>query len=498
MRDVVQSLGVSGGAIPRILKFASENCDALAVVNPAGRGDILEYTFDSLVGRIADYGALFELYPPGTRVALLFQQSFEAYAAILAAFHSGIIFCPLDPRLPPERLSYCIQQLQPAIVISGTPLNFDTPKDTVLLTPDQLSKGHSLCSGRDCASAYIIFTSGSTGLPKGIEILSSGVEAFLKWAWSNYSIDPGQRWAQFSSLGFDLSLVDILCCLPQGGTLVPFAADVDRAFPTRLIKQAGVNVWHSVPSVIPLLTEYGTVAADSLADLRVATFCGEPLYPQQAKQLLALNPRLSVFNTYGPTEATLFCSCQPVNEEFLSHYTGSSLPIGKPIPGWAFRFSPDANDNLEELWIVSQYVGKGYIAQTPDQERFGCLPTEGGSERAYRTGDLFFRNSAGDVVFARRNDRQVKVRGNRIDLSEIEYQALNFGALEAKALLSTQGLVLFVSPEEIGCERLREHLAATLPSHAIPSLVISLSRLPRNVNAKVDTPELLRLLQRGS
>ena len=475
--------------IRRILAFASQNPTAVSVVSRS-KTDLAQHTFAELVSRIADYASLFVRFEPGVRVALVFRQGFEGYAAILGAIHAGVVYCPLDPSLPAERLSYCIQQLGPKIVLAEAALQTVDLEGTELLVSEDVQHGARLPEGRGWDSRYIIFTSGSTGLPKGVEILSRAVDAFLEWAWSNYKIAVGERWAQFSSLGFDLSLVDILCCLPQGGTLVAFGADVDKLRPSRLIRRAGVNIWHSVPSVIPLLTEYGSVAADSLSPLRIATFCGEPLYPQQVQQLLSLNPGLSVFNTYGPTEGTLFCSCYAVNTESVRNHKATSLPIGESIPGWRFHFEAVSDSTLEELWIVSPYVGKGYIAATPDQDRFTTLVTDGRIERAYRTGDLFSRTDEDGPVFAHRNDRQVKVRGHRIDLAEIEFQALEFGFSEAKAVASQVGILLFAAPQGSREEDVRRHLSRTLPAHAVPTKLVLLDSLPHNINAKVDISEL--------
>lgn len=482
---------MSNKALERILRFAQENPEAPAILSRTG-SDFVHYSYASLVSRISDYAYLFNQFSPGARIALILDAGIEAYAAILGSIYSGVVFCPMDINLPIERISYCIEQLKPQLAIIKEGVEF-LRSDLTVLAPKQIQAGKSLCAPRLHDSCYIIFTSGSTGQPKGVEIALSGVDAFLSWAWSFYAISAGERWAQFSSLGFDLSLVDILTCLPQGGTLVPFCAAVDRALPARLVKMASVNVWHSVPSVVPLLAEYGRTSLDSLSSLRLVTFCGEPLYPHHVKQLLALNANVTICNTYGPTEATFFCSFNRLRS-FDRCPQGQSFPIGEPIPGWRFHLQKSNGEELEELWIVSDFLGKGYITPTRDQERFTQLQIGNRAERAYKTGDLFCRGELNELVFSGRNDRQIKVRGHRLDLSELEFQAMECGASEAKAIASQDGTALFVKIFGKTKTELLDSLSATLPAYAIPGDVFLMEQLPRNLNGKIDSHKLQSIL----
>jgi D-alanine--poly(phosphoribitol) ligase subunit 1 len=260
------------------------------------------------------------------------------------------------------------------------------------------------------------------------------------------------------------------------------------------VKKASVNIWHSVPSVVPLLAEYGRASLDSLSSLRLATFCGEPLYPYHVKQLLALNANITICNTYGPTEATFFCSFNRLSPSDYQRQPAQSFSIGKPIPGWGFHLEKSNDQGLEELWIVSEFLGKGYIAPTQDQERFTQLPIGNCTERAYRTGDLFCRSELNELVFSGRNDRQIKIRGHRLDLSEIEYQAMECGGSEAKAIASQYGVALFVTISGKTKTELLASLSTTLPAYAIPTDVFLMDQLPRNLNGKIDSQKLQSIL----
>lgn len=427
------------------------------------------------------------------RVAVFLSQSSHAYAAELAALYSGRTFCPLEPSYPPQRISHCLSDLgASALITDAAGARQLGPSNLKIIDVASANDATSAPAPRCGDNAYIIFTSGSTGLPKGVQVSRASMNKFLSWSQSFYDVKPGDRWAQFSSLGFDLSLVDLLTCLPMGGTLVPVTSALDRMLPARFIRDFQITVWHSVPSAIPLLVAEAA-PEQALSTLRLATFCGEPLFPQQVEALLQRAPQTTVINTYGPTEGTFFCSYQVIDRDLCAATSGTSLPIGSPIPGWQFEFQRASDDDdLDELIIASPYIARGYISATTDQERFG-VGADANATPFYRTGDLV-RRVGSNIYFARRLDNQVKIRGNRLDLGEVEYHSLRAGAQEAKAFLHDGRVFLaVVLPSAIHTKQLRDDLSAFLPKFAMPADIFELDSLPRNVNAKVDTNALREL-----
>jgi len=421
------------------------------------------------------------------RIAIFLPRGVNAYASEMGALFSGRLFCPIDITHPPDRVAHYLGDLNPKVILtdaSGMERLGKVPFETVDV--EELDGAPSTSPGYG-DSAYVIFTSGSTGLPKGVKVSRRSISRFLDWSISYYGVGAGDRWAQFSSLGFDLSLVDLLTCLLSGATLVPVARSIDRTLPARFVSELEISVWHSVPSLIPLLMREAK-AAEQLRSLRVATFCGEPLMPQQALSLLDAVPHLRLVNTYGPTEGTFFCTSQAVDTELCVATTDGSLPIGEAIPGWGFEFADCGSEGLNELVLSSDYLADGYISPTPDQERFGVNPSTG--TPYYRTGDLVRRD--GDQVFyAERLDNQVKISGNRLDLTEVEYHALAFGASEAKAfVLDNKVAAAVVLPEGLTGAGLTNYLSGKLPTFAVPKEVLIRETLPRNANAKIDTQAL--------
>jgi D-alanine--poly(phosphoribitol) ligase subunit 1 len=407
----------------------------------------------------------------------------------MASLFCGRLFCPLETNHPIDRIVHCLEDFNPKLILTDS-----AGEDTLggLRVPTvnvEDLEGAQIMTHEYGESAYVIYTSGSTGLPKGVKVSRRSMDKFLDWSIPFYQVRPSERWAQFSSLGFDLSLVDLLTCLLSGGTLVPVVATVDRLMPARFVSEFSISIWHSVPSVIPMLVRETVKAPEQLQSLRLASFCGEPLFPQSVMSLLTPAPQVQVVNTYGPTEGTFFCTSQPVDVALCAEIINSSLPIGDPIPGWAFDFAvgPDGDD-LPELILSSEYLSDGYISATPDQAKFG-MDTNTGLP-FYRTGDLVRR--VGDrVFFAQRADNQVKISGNRLDLTEVEYHALQFGATEAKAFtLSNSVFVAVAIPAGKTEEAMSQYFRAKLPVFAVPKDILVRESLPRNANAKIDTQAL--------
>ena len=470
-------------------KIYSAACQAdparIAVIEGQGRFERLTDfgTFRTRAASIAN--AINKSCDTDDRVAVLLPQGADAYAAEIGALYSGRTFCPLEPTYPIDRISYCLRDLSPRVILtdqSGAELARELGIDVIIVAEVD---DKPLASANSGDHAYIIYTSGSTGQPKGVCVSRRSMNKFLDWSWRFYNIGVEQRWAQFSSLGFDLSLVDLLTCIPCGGTLVPVLGN-DRVFPARFLERHRISVWHSVPSVIPMLLAEGNKASEQLKPLRIASFCGEPLYPQQAASILAHAPNIRLFNTYGPTEGTFFCSAKVVDAQLCAKTSQGSLPIGEPIPGWSFEYLPNHELSLDELVIASEYLAEGYITHTPDAQKFSV---NAAGVRTYRSGDLV-RRRGGEVFFAQRVDNQVKIRGNRLDLTEVEYQAYELGVVEAKAFLSDGALYIAVDPGSADVAQLLKHFERTLPRHAVPSDVFLLSPLPRNANAKIDTSAL--------
>ena len=386
---------------------------------------------------------------PETVVGVCLERSVELIVALLGVLKAGGCYLPVDPALPAGRREFMLAD-------AGAALLVDRVDDVA---------GPAGRPGRAAASnaAYVIYTSGSTGRPKGVVAEHRGLVNLLR---SEHG--PG-RVAQLTSVGFDVSLQEIFGAIATGGTLVVFSRAEQRDLPAlpALIEARGINVVHLTPTVLHALD--GPVKAG-----RVVA-AGEELITTGA--LLARLGEARLVNHYGPTETHVA----------LTHAAGRGagpVPIGRPIANArayvldAF-LEPVPAGVTGELYLGGPGVARGYLGRPGlTAERF--VPDPFGRGRLYRTGDLVrFRD--GDVLeFVGRRDRQVKIRGHRIEPGEIE------AALGESVVLVRDGRLVAYVREPVDIQRLR----TVLPPYMVPSAFVTVGQWPRTVNGKINREAL--------
>lgn len=464
------------------------------------RGVLMTYT--ELSSRAHQFAGSIQGASSGAspRVLLALPPSPSAYAAMVGSLIAGGTFCPVHVAGPEDRNAAVCRAFCPDIVLyEETPPPFlnTLPVTTHLmdvLQPSTLILDTPAVERSEVA--YVVFTSGSTGNPKGVKVGRLGFSYFLQVAQSCFDLSPGERWAQFSNLGHDLGVMDVFMALTQRGTLVPLD-EVERLRPATAIRDRRLSVWQSVPSAIELMLRAKQLTREYLAPLRVMSFCGEPLYPHQLEALFKARPDLHVFNTYGTTETTGF---NTISRLTASNYTDSceagAVSIGDEVPGWSIHLRGGDTADEGEIVVASEFLSLGYW-RDEDQTRAAFRQVEFGesrSQRAYFTGDRGVRRSS-RLYCSGRMDRQVKIRGERIELDEVDGQLREAGFPAAYTILKGGELHSFVeSSEDVDQERVRAHLRKSLPFHAIPKSVQSLPSLPRNPNGKIDREALARKL----
>lgn len=409
------------------------------------------------------------------RIIIKTVQSFHSYALIWACYLSEVTFCPVSENTPQERFQYFLTIFKPDFVVEEialasspifTHINDKPATFSVPTNPDH--------------TAYVIFTSGSTGKPKGVKISRKGFENFLSWSTNEYGLVAGDVYGQYSSLGFDLSLMDIFTGLICGCTLIPFATPGAKLRPGIKIKKFGVNFWHSVPTVIDLLNHSGHLQTDFLQTLKVASFCGEKLFPAQLTKMFSVIPELIVYNTYGPTETTLFCTYEKVSRHDYLASSQESVSIGTAITGYQINLL-SSDDGLGEIMISGPYIGQGY--ESEKEFSGGYLSS------SYLTGD-YAELIAEKLYFRGRKDAQVKINGNRIDLSEIDHQLRELGCMAAATVLVQNNLISFVIDPDNSEDMLRVGLAKFLPAYYLPVKIIFCGDFPYLASGKIDLVEL--------
>lgn len=432
------------------------------------------------------------------KVIIDLKQGIEAYALIFAVLNVGGTYCPLNPDSPIERKMQIIGEFDPDFIICETEGNVLEFKSVKAITINEFlieNNNSSIeISYNDEDIIYVIYTSGTTGFPKGSMISRKALNKFLEWSIPAYSLSENDIWGQFSSLSFDLSIVDIFTCLCSGATL--FAMNnipAKKHRPAGIIEKDRITIWHSIPSTIEFMIINERSKIYDFSSLRLMSFCGEPLRKHQIEFLFKKKSDLMIFNTYGPTEGTLFCTCQELKMENYLDYSDYTMSIGKTIPGWNIKLNEVEGYVEKEIIIYGDYIGKGYLGNVQDG-KFKTLVLNNKTVSAFETGDLVMEKN-GNIYFSCRKDRQVKIKGFRVELDEIDFRINELLGLISVTVLKKDTLYSFIEAEsKIDEARLRESLKKKLEPFKIPNSFYFIKKIPRTQNLKVDYNKLIQML----
>ena len=444
----------------------------------------------------------------GSPVIVLGHKAPEMIAGFLGALGSGHPYIPLDDSLPVHR----VQEVER---ISGAPVTL-TPEFIATLPDDETGDARtSFVALRPDNPVYTIFTSGSTGEPKGVVITVGCLDAFLNWMLGEHDFVEGREvFLNQAPFSFDLSVMDLYLSLTTGGTLYSITrrevADFKALF--RSLTECNPTVWVSTPSFVQLCLAERTFAAERLPALRSFLFCGETLLPETAGRLLDRFPDAEVWNTYGPTEATVATTSIRVTREVIA--PGGALPIGRPMPGSDVYLLDEHNavppeGERGEIIIAGPNVSPGYLGR-PDLTARAFF--QAGSQRAYRTGD-WGRQRDGMLYFEGRQDGQIKFHGYRIELADIEANFRAFADVGDCAVVpvvkagAVQFLAAFVGPvgpcpelateATVATDHYRAELAERLPAYMLPRKIYLRPYLPLTANGKADRRQLAEFAVNG-
>lgn len=438
---------------------------------------------------------------PDVVVGLHVERSIDMLVAMVGILSAGGAYLPLRVGDPPDRLRLILEDSGADVVVTsrttdpglagfgGARVLVDAEPGGVPLRPVRRATPENL--------AYVIYTSGTTGTPKGVAVPHRAAERIVR-SGVYADFDPGQTFLHSCPLSFDASVFEIWACLANGGRLALLPDDrtsIDAIVET--VRRFGVTTAWLTPTLFNALVD------DDLLNglgLRQVVIGGEVLStPHLAKAMRSDGPRLS--NGYGPTEAGVFTCCHRFEEADLAY---SPPPVGRPLPGTEVRvldaeLAPVPDGEPGELYIGGDALANGYHNQ-PELTAAAFLPdpTQGPGARLYRSGDIARVLPGGLIQVLGRTDGQVKVRGNRVELAEVESALLDAPDVrQAAAVDREQGgsrvLVAYVVPEPgppPTVAGLRQRLATRLPDYMIPSEFFRIDRLPTTTHGKLDRAAL--------
>jgi len=464
---------------------------------------------------------------PDRIVAICLPRSPEFVIAMFAAMKAGAAYLPIDPTYPAAAVAHMLDDSAPCAVVTtaavrsrlpGTTaaiVDVDRDRSTVAVqsvdAPDRSGLGHH-------HPAYVIYTSGSSGRPKGVLISHGALAAFCEATIQRYKIVPDDRILQFASLSFDISIEEILPTLLSGATLL-LRTDAMAESIDELLHVAGrdrvtvLNLptafWHDL--VDHLDSEHlDTETRDALpSSVRLSIVGGEKVNRHAYERWAELVPGVRWMNGYGPTEATVTSTLFDPAEHpsaMTGARSGTEVPIGVPLLNTRlYVLGPDRSlvprGVAGQLWVGGASVANGYHNRPElTAEKFLADPfdPEHQAARMYSTGDLARWLDTGDVDFLGRIDRQVKVRGFRIEPGEIEANLERQPEI-AQAFVAVRDdvtgdmLVAWVTPKPgatVDGDAVRQALRATSPAHMVPSIIVPVGELPRTPGGKVDVGSL--------
>ncbi|MGW2597646.1 amino acid adenylation domain-containing protein [Streptomyces klenkii] len=460
-----------------------------------------------------------------SRVGLLAARSTTAYAGYLAVQRLGTTVVPLNPAFPASRNATIARDARLDLVIAeeSAPGHADMPVPVMRVSAERMA---ALCTGpvptlpKSAAGpddlAYILFTSGSTGRPKGVPITHRNVSAFLGHVIPRYELGPGARVSQTFDLTFDPSVYDMFAAWGSGATLV-VPGKRELLSPVRFVNRRRITHWNSVPSVASIALRLRALEPGSMPTLRWSLFCGEALTVTHAEAWRAAAPHATLENTYGPTEMTVTWTefRLPARTEDWPRPSNGTVPIGTPYPGQEHLVVDEAGRPAQEgeLCVRGSQRFPGYLDPADNAGRFFSFDEERDGGRArpydgseplasrhwYRTGDRV-TTTDGVLVHLGRLDHQLKIRGYRVELGEIESALLaQPGVTEAVVVAlhgpdGETGLAAAYTGSVQDAEILLEQLGERLPAYMVPGSITALDALPLNANGKVDRGVLAAML----
>ncbi len=431
----------------------------------------------------------------GDVVGLLLDRGPHLPVAQLGVLRAGAAWTPMDPQHPPARLDFQARDAGVALVLTTTDLAGQAPPGHTrwcLDEPDGVPAAPDPGTVPDVAPddpAYLIYTSGSTGRPKGVLVAHRSASAYCRNAVAQFGTTPADRVAQVSNPAFDAAIFDCFATLLAGAAMVsaPRHLVADPEAFTQLLLVERVTLCYVPPAVLALLDPERVTAAA----LRGIFTAGEALGADLARRWT--RPGLALHNSYGPTETTVVVT----DHRCPAVATGAPPPIGAPMPGHRAyvlnrRLRPVPIGVAGELYVTGTGVAHGYLGRPGlTAQRFVADPfAEHPGARMYATGDLARWRADGELDYLGRRDRQVKIRGQRVELGEIEHVLDTHPGVTRCAVVLRDGALVAYVTGSADPARLRAHAAERLPTFMLPTAWVHLDELPLNPNGKLDAARL--------
>lgn len=502
IRSAVDYLEATEKQYPNKIAFADENCSL---------------TFSDLKKEMKHIA--YQIAKKQVRnmpVAVFLEKGARCISAYLGVTDSGNFYCPVDTEMPIERILKIIGKLEPPMIVTDREhkdaamafagdCQLICIEDAFEETIDEKMIEDVSGAIVDTDLCYILFTSGSTGMPKGVTISHRSLVDFTEWAAECFGTGSDDIIANQTPLYFSMSIFDIYQTLRNGSTtyIVPHKLFSQPSRLMTYLMDHKVNVIDWVPSALCYVSVLKALNKPHVDSLKTVLFGGEVMPVKQLNKWIREYPDVKFVNIYGPTEVTDTCVYYVVDRELDD---AEMLPIGKPCMNKAVFLLGEDNklidsntvDSVGEICVRGSGLSYGYYN---DEEKTRDVFVQNPLNKAYReiiykTGDLGKYNTSGEMVYVSRKDFQIKHKGHRIELSEIETACSSLDEVEVNCCLydnEKQRIVLFYVGSIDGKD-LTDKLRTLLPEYMIPGKRIKLKSMPMNLNGKVDRQQLKNMM----
>ncbi|MGO3792925.1 MAG: D-alanine--poly(phosphoribitol) ligase subunit DltA [Enterococcus gilvus] len=502
-----------GNIITAIDRWANETPEAIAYQSETEQFSYrtLKQWSDNLAHYLAKQTAA------KTPIVVFGELEAEMIASFLGAAKSGHAYIPIESNTPLDRIQLILEVAQPTMILSVLPWPEEVATAVPVVSPAALAEifktaqePQALEPVTDDETFYIIFTSGTTGVPKGVQISHTNLLSFVNWDLKDFGIEAGMRFLSQAPYSFDLSVMSVYPALCSGGTLIPMEKAVINDFKKlfSFLPKLDLEVWVSTPSFMDICLMEKTFDGEHVPSLKIFQFCGEELTRKTAEELLRRFPKAKVFNTYGPTEATVAMTQIEVTPEVLAEY--DRVPIGYIKEDTDVLIYDDdreaAPGEAGEIIIKGPSVSKGYM-NNPEKTAAAFFEIDG--VPAYHTGDAGRLQEDGLLLYEGRIDFQVKLHGFRIELEDIDHHLEKVSYVKQATVVpkyqdhKVQQLVAYVVANDNDFEKayqltkaVKEELAEGVMEYMIPQKFVYVEQLPLTANGKIDRKRLINEVNR--
>lgn len=458
------------------------------------------YTYGEFWNRISIIRAgIQETVKDSEIVGIVAHDHIDTYASIFAVWMEGMAYVPLHPKQPLKRNLEIVAQAEIQKILDA---NLDSDYSPQLVVKTQAFESGNqrteVLNIPEEALAYILFTSGSTGKPKGVQISRHNIGAFMNaFMRTGFVLSETDRCLQCFDLTFDVSVQSFLVPLIHGACVYTIPHDqIKYSYVYGLLEDHQLTFGVFAPSMIRFLRPYFNEI--DLPNMRYCILTAEASPVDLVQDWAKCIPNAAIYNFYGPTEATIYCTYYLVPRTTFIKQANGMLCIGKPFEGTRSVILDEAFQRVAagvkgEMYIAGDQLTAGYW-RNPEKniESFTTLTFDGATERYYKTGDLCLEDDEGDIMYFGRLDYQVKIQGYRIELGEIEFNAReiidgrNAVAFTYEGNAGNLEIAICLEIDSIDEERFLIALKGKLPSYMIPSKVFHLAEFPLNTSGKID------------